>query len=116
MVVIACHQIAAVLFGSEGSKHKLEYDAWVTEQQRLKDAGDKKYRWAPVQPPVAFYHPSYCDHEQYPRGAADVVGYWAEAKIFGGVVLFDRGLSDTEVGARRHRGPPSGVKSDGPPY
>lgn len=28
---------------------------------------------------------------------ADVVGYWAEAKIFGGVVVFDRGPSGTEV-------------------
>ena len=27
---------------------------------------------------------------QYPDGLADVVGYWAEDRIFGGVVLFDR--------------------------
>lgn len=28
--------------------------------------------------------------DQYPDGDADVVGYWAENRIFGGVVLLDR--------------------------
>ncbi|KAG8167020.1 hypothetical protein KVR01_002709 [Diaporthe batatas] len=32
----------------------------------------------------------YKDIEQYPHGVADAVGYWAEAQIFGGVILFDR--------------------------
>ncbi|KAI8228095.1 Aryl-alcohol dehydrogenase [Colletotrichum sp. SAR 10_86] len=27
---------------------------------------------------------------KYPEGIADMVGYWAESRIFGGVVLFDR--------------------------
>lgn len=35
-------------------------------------------------------HKNYRDFEQYPNGVADIVGYWAEAQIFGGVVLFDR--------------------------
>lgn len=30
----------------------------------------------------------------YPHGFADVVGYWAETHIFGGVVVFDRGADD----------------------
>lgn len=47
--------------------------------------------------PAAFYHMSYCHAEQYPRGFADVVGYWAESKIFGGVVVFDRGETEKEV-------------------
>jgi hypothetical protein len=47
--------------------------------------------------PTPFYHRSYLAHAQYPNGVADVVGYWAEAKIFGGVVIFDRGESGTEV-------------------
>ncbi|KAG8156838.1 hypothetical protein KVR01_013251 [Diaporthe batatas] len=34
----------------------------------------------------------------YPAGIADVVGYWAEARIFGGVVVFDRGPSGVEPG------------------
>ncbi|KAI1020993.1 hypothetical protein LB503_009995 [Fusarium chuoi] len=34
--------------------------------------------------------------DQYPNGAADTAGYWAEARIFGGVVVFDRGKDGTE--------------------
>lgn len=37
------------------------------------------------------------DYLRYPRGKADVVGYWTEGKIFGGVVVFDRGETDREV-------------------
>lgn len=48
-------------------------------------------------PPAAFCHESYVDADQYPRGVADVAGYWAEGKIFGGVVVFDRGETEQEV-------------------
>ncbi|KAF5969227.1 hypothetical protein FBULB1_10326 [Fusarium bulbicola] len=34
--------------------------------------------------------------DRYPNGDAHTVGYWAEAKIFGGVFVFDRGESETE--------------------
>lgn len=37
-----------------------------------------------------FSHPYYVAQNQYPNGLADVVGYWAEDRIFGGVVLFNR--------------------------
>ncbi len=40
--------------------------------------------------PTWFRHPWYRNYEQYPSGIADGVGYWAEAHILGGVVLFDR--------------------------
>ena len=42
-------------------------------------------------------HEDYHDLQQYPNGVADVVGYWAEYHLFGGVVLFDRGESGTDV-------------------
>ncbi|KAI1362412.1 hypothetical protein F5Y08DRAFT_312047 [Xylaria arbuscula] len=97
MLVVACHQIAAVLFQlDKDNEHKKTYEAWVSEQYRLKAAGDERWRHREPGPPTAFYHRSYHDHEQYPRGTPDVVGYWAESKIFGGVVLFDRGESETE--------------------
>lgn len=35
--------------------------------------------------------------EQYPNGVADVAAYWAEDRIFGGVILFGRGKSGKEV-------------------
>lgn len=48
-------------------------------------------------PHAAFSHHAYQYPDQYPRGLADVVGYWAEGKIFGGVVVFERGESEQEV-------------------
>ena len=50
-------------------------------------------------PPAAFFHEYYTESERYPHGLGDVAGYWAEGKIFGGVVVFDRGESDSEVRA-----------------
>ena len=41
-------------------------------------------------PATLFEHPWFRDSDQYPNGAADMAGYWAEARILGGVVLFDR--------------------------
>lgn len=35
--------------------------------------------------------------ERFHNGLADVVGYWAELRIFGGVVLFDRGETEDQV-------------------
>lgn len=96
-MVVACHQIAVFLFQTEGINHRGEYDAWISEQQRQKDAGNEKFRFIPIEPPVAFYHRAYRAHRQYPCGISDMVGYWADAKIFGGVVLFDRSDSDAEV-------------------
>ncbi len=46
---------------------------------------------------VDFYHTSYKEFERYPFGLLNVVGYWAEAQVFGGVLLFDRGESGLEV-------------------
>jgi hypothetical protein len=41
-------------------------------------------------PPTLFQHRQYRCYDQYPDRIADGVGYWAESRIFGGVVLFDR--------------------------
>lgn len=47
--------------------------------------------WARSIPyPTMFTHPSFQAVEQYPNGLADIVGYWAENRILGGVSLFDR--------------------------
>lgn len=40
--------------------------------------------------PTLFTHPGFTAVEQYPNGKADLVGYWAEDRVLGGVVLFDR--------------------------
>ncbi|CAF9930845.1 MAG: hypothetical protein ALECFALPRED_004741 [Alectoria fallacina] len=46
---------------------------------------------------VDFYHDDYRLLEKYPSGLLNVVGYWAETQLFGGVVLFDRGDSGLEI-------------------
>lgn len=47
---------------------------------------------------VDFYHFYYrYSYEAYPYGLLDVVGYWAEAQVLGGVVLFERGGCHSEV-------------------
>lgn len=51
--------------------------------------------------PHLFFNIHYRAYEQYPFGIADMAGYWAEDRIFGGVVLFDRGESGKEVCLRR---------------
>ena len=40
--------------------------------------------------PTLFNHHGYLDHDVYPHGVADIVGYWAEDRILGGVTVFDR--------------------------
>lgn len=45
---------------------------------------------APIPRPTVFNHPHYLDDDVYPEGVADIVGYWAEDRILGGVVVFDR--------------------------
>lgn len=52
---------------------------------------DQFWEFYPPGPwPTLFRHGWYVDHDQYPNGVGDMVGFWAEARIFGGVVLFDR--------------------------
>ncbi len=46
---------------------------------------------------VNFYHTDYLGYEDYPFGLLNVVGYWAEAELFGGVILFERKESGSEV-------------------
>ncbi|KAK4149612.1 hypothetical protein C8A00DRAFT_18719 [Chaetomidium leptoderma] len=41
-------------------------------------------------PATLFAHYSYRARDQYPDGVADIVGYWAENRILGGVMIFDR--------------------------
>jgi hypothetical protein len=54
-------------------------------------------------PPTLFWTGAYMDWLQYPNGLADMAGYWAETRVFGGVVLFDRGESENEVSSETLR-------------
>jgi hypothetical protein len=85
LLAIACHDIAALLyFNTEPGLRRKDQDA---ETRRAALQGR----------PTDFMHEDYFAWEQYPNGIADVVGYWAEYHLFGGVVLFERGESGVDV-------------------
>ncbi|KAJ3524581.1 hypothetical protein NM208_g12004 [Fusarium decemcellulare] len=100
LVVVACHQIAAYLFDLDDGAHKHKlHDDWLQQQLMASILQSQTGRPSRFFPPAAFFHLSYVYPEQYPRGLADVAGYWAEGKIFGGVVVFDRGETEQECKA-----------------
>lgn len=73
LMTVSVHQIAAYIYNLDldmGSRKKLAKE-------------DSKI-------PTFLLHSQYKDIDQYPDGVADAVGYWAEAQMFGGVILFDR--------------------------
>jgi hypothetical protein len=97
--VVAIHQIAAYLYELDDGAHPHEvHREWRERflEEKKNGTGIESRKWI-VPPPTPFTHPAYGRAKQYPRGLADVTGYWAEAKIFGGVVVFDRGESENEV-------------------
>ncbi|KAI9164071.1 hypothetical protein HJFPF1_05707 [Paramyrothecium foliicola] len=91
LLAVSIHKFAVSIVKLDISLHK---DDGIT--QWAPPTTDKFYwKWNPNGPPATmFVHPWYQDHDQYPDGIADMVGYWAESRIFGGVVLFDRHSPD----------------------
>lgn len=79
LVARTVHQIAAYLY-------KLDLDLGKHKNIALRNG------LGPLH--TLFYHKQYQAFDQYPDGVANIVGYWAEAEIFGGVVLFDRRKAD----------------------
>src|ERR1700760_3836802 len=80
---ISIHSMAVNLFKLDESFHKNEYLA----SQQIDSAtelGDKRLYFKPLPPfPSPFTLPEYSDPDQYPDGVGDLVGYWAEDRIFG---------------------------------
>ena len=102
MVAVSVHQIAVALFDLVPKAHTSEYIKFVTEWQRpsgwVEEFGRRTWEEPMFPPrPTHFFHCGYLDFDLYPNGLADVAGYWAEDRILGGVVVFDRGQSGTEV-------------------
>ncbi|KAI1325018.1 hypothetical protein F5Y16DRAFT_283364 [Xylariaceae sp. FL0255] len=85
MIAVTVHQIGVQLFQSEINFHQNDgLMNWVYPED------SDFWHDHETMPPTLFVHPQYCDYNQYPEGVADGVGYWAESRILGGVVLFDR--------------------------
>ncbi|RSL93329.1 hypothetical protein CEP52_013302 [Fusarium oligoseptatum] len=102
LIVVACHQIAAYLFGLDDGVHKHRvFDDWLQQQlvESILNSRNGKANSGYKLPPSAFFHSAYTYVEEYPQGLGDVAGYWAEGKIFGGVVVFDRGETEQECKA-----------------
>ena len=96
LVVVSCHQIGAYLFELDDGAHKHEvHDGWFAMALEEERTGKNRRAYRPQK--AAFFHRFYEDSDQYPRGVADIAGYWAEGRIFGGVVVFDRGETEQEV-------------------
>lgn len=85
MLAVSCHDIAAKYYTTTTPGLRRKHH---TAEQILASLGRL---------PTHFMHDEYYHYEQYPQEVADVVGYWAEYHLFGGVVLFDRGESGTDV-------------------
>ncbi|KAH8768345.1 hypothetical protein F5883DRAFT_554419, partial [Diaporthe sp. PMI_573] len=100
LVVIACHDIAVYLYQLDDGAHKhAEWENWHTEKLdslAKEDPGECQTHRFQFGPPTPFFRSGYRYYTRYPNGLADVVGYWVEHHIFGGVVLFDRGASEEE--------------------
>ncbi|KAF2493089.1 hypothetical protein BU16DRAFT_466381 [Lophium mytilinum] len=102
MIAVACHSIAALLYKEvKGDAIPTERSLYQPPPITYPPSYDGTIRKPVARPPYLvlptdFYHMSYQAIEQYPDGIANVVGYWAELRIFGGVVVFDRGESGEE--------------------
>lgn len=90
LIAVAVHTTAAQLFKEvKGGLHPNE--------EYPPDEFYEESRFLRRKKPTPFSLWRYDDPQQYPDGVADVAGYWAEDQILGGIVLFDRGESGTEV-------------------
>ena len=85
MIAIAIHDMAANLFATfhpDGEPRRSDSDECGFHPDGM----------------ISLSTACYINYSRYPRGMADVAGYWAEVQIFGGVVVFNRG---PEEGARQ---------------
>ncbi|KAH8774455.1 hypothetical protein F5883DRAFT_412019 [Diaporthe sp. PMI_573] len=95
LVASVCHDIAVHLYQMDAGVHKhREHEEWLSE--KLASLPEKSLDRKVLPPPTLFWNGRYIEWSRYPSGLADIVGYWAETQIFGGVVLFDRGESEEE--------------------
>jgi hypothetical protein len=84
LVAHVVHQVAVWLYKQDTSRHKDDaLGLWRPPE-------DRQQYFPRTFPSTLFCHEWYRDYDHYPEGIADCVGYWAENRIFGGVVLFDR--------------------------
>lgn len=88
-IAVAIHEVAKHLYKLDSKGHQDDgIETWVPPKNKDWDWWWEQNPNGP--PPTLFQHRFYFDHEQYPDGVADMVGYWAESRILAGLILFDR--------------------------
>jgi hypothetical protein len=101
LAAASIHQIAIALFLFQPKLHQGDIESVVRWKEKRKwvELDGRGWWGEPLfdPRPTLFFHHAYIEPDQYPHGLADVAGYWAEDRIFGGVVLFDRGPSGYEA-------------------
>lgn len=86
LVAVSMHEIGALLFQLGLRLHDGNIESIDQWNERPPDA-----TYVEVPPrPTLFNHHGYLADDVYPDGVADIVGYWAEDRILGGVTVFDR--------------------------
>ncbi|OJD16932.1 hypothetical protein AJ78_02969 [Emergomyces pasteurianus Ep9510] len=95
VLAVLCHGIAVHLYKAyDGGFHQPEPpDPIIWHDELFPNMPPPPPRKAL---PAELYHSSYGFWQQYPNGIADIVGYWVEHRLFGGVVLLDRGETGFE--------------------
>lgn len=92
LIAVAVHALAVQVFTEvDGGFHK--HEKWPSDDYYNEDS----LTWREKKPTPFLLWLTYDCPEQYPHGVADVAAYWAEDRIFGGVILFGRGKSGKEV-------------------
>ncbi|KAJ0117023.1 hypothetical protein J7T55_003439 [Diaporthe amygdali] len=87
LIAVALHELAVHVFKkADGGFHK--YDKYPDDTYYEEKPFTRKRKPTPFLLWLTFDEPN-----QLPDGVADIAAYWAEDRIFGGVVLFGRGKS-----------------------
>ncbi|KAG5662081.1 hypothetical protein KAF25_004320 [Fusarium avenaceum] len=92
MTACALHQIAVRLSQMENLHDPSTTNGYDIEgTTKWERSPDQWVRTAPW--PTMFIKTNFTAYEQYPHGIDDIIGYWAENRILGGVALFDHSQS-----------------------
>lgn len=88
LVAVALHQFGAFVYELDLRLHQGDIES-ITDWEL--ETNPNSISVARVLPrPTLFSHHAYLHEDIYPQGVADIVGYWTEDRILGGVVVFDR--------------------------
>jgi hypothetical protein len=101
LVAVTMHQLGVFLYNLDICMHRGGRRE-VHRVTQYEEPAQPGYAVDPA-PATLFGHHGYPYHDVYPGGVADIVGYWVEDRILGGVAVFDRPAEE-----RTPQQPPNG--------